>query len=198
MQTKAQITSDFIIRTVAPVFNKQGYSGTSISDITKATGLTKGAIYGNFTDKNELAVKAFIFNINFVSNKIQKAVDKEKSAINKLLAIAGFYKNYYQLTSDFGGCPILNIGIDANHQNPELLQKVKKAIHNLQKFTYTIIEDGKSSNEIKSEVDAEKYARKIFSMVEGAVFMSAILKSQLYMDDLVEALHQLILNELKK
>lgn len=198
MQTKAQITSDFIIRTVAPVFNKQGYSGTSISDITKATGLTKGAIYGNFTDKNELAVKAFIFNINFVSKKIQEAVEKENSAIDKLMAIADFYKKYYQLTNDFGGCPILNIGIDANHQNPELLQKVKKAIHNLQKFTSTIIENGKSSNEIKSEVDAEKYARKIFSMVEGAVFMSAMLKSQLYMNDLVEALHQLILNELKK
>ncbi len=44
MLTKAEITTQFIIDTVAPVFNKFGYAGTSMSDITKATGLTKGAV----------------------------------------------------------------------------------------------------------------------------------------------------------
>jgi AcrR family transcriptional regulator len=53
MGTKSELTSEFIIKTVASVFNKKGYSGTSMADITNATGLTKGAIYGNFKDKND-------------------------------------------------------------------------------------------------------------------------------------------------
>ena len=31
----------------------KGYTGTSLSDIVDATGLTKGAIYGNFANKDE-------------------------------------------------------------------------------------------------------------------------------------------------
>jgi len=56
-------TSDFILQRVAPIFNKQGYVGTSLSDLTEVTGLTKGAIYFNFKNKEELAVKAFKFNV---------------------------------------------------------------------------------------------------------------------------------------
>ena len=64
---------------IAPIFNKNGYVGTSLSDITQATGLTKGAIYGNFKDKEALAIEAFNFNINryFSSNKVDKCSNNE-------------------------------------------------------------------------------------------------------------------------
>lgn len=45
---KSERTRQFIIEKVAPIFNRKGYAGTSLSDLTEATGLTKGAIYGNF------------------------------------------------------------------------------------------------------------------------------------------------------
>ena len=64
MITKAEKTAAFIIETVAPIFNKNGYAATSISDITNATGLTKGAIYGNFTNKEDLAIKCFNYKFS--------------------------------------------------------------------------------------------------------------------------------------
>ena len=73
MSTKAERTTAFIIKTVAPVFNKHGYVGTSMSDLTHATGLTKGALYGNFENKEALAVAAFEYN----SNKLLQAIDSE-------------------------------------------------------------------------------------------------------------------------
>ena len=62
MITKSDRTKQFILEKVAPVFNKNGYFGTSMSDITEATGLTKGAIYGNFKNKEDLAYYSFYFN----------------------------------------------------------------------------------------------------------------------------------------
>ena len=61
--TKARQTRQFIIDKAAPVFNKKGVSGTSLSDLTRATGLTKGSIYGNFKDKDEVAVCVFQYNL---------------------------------------------------------------------------------------------------------------------------------------
>ena len=59
--SKAERTKNFIIEKTAPLFNMKGYSGTSMSDITAATGLTKGSIYGNFENKDEVAIAAFLF-----------------------------------------------------------------------------------------------------------------------------------------
>lgn len=198
MASKAEITSEYIIRTIAPVFNKKGYSGTSMADITAATGLTKGAIYGNFTDKNELAVKAFVYNVNIVANKIEEAVQAHTEPLDQLYAISAFYKDYYDFTYQFGGCPILNVGIDANHQNPALMEKVKKVIRNLQNNLSNIIRTGIEKNQFRPGIDAPLYARRIFSMIEGGIFTATMLKDKSYMEDLTIVMNHLIETELRK
>ena len=76
MITKSEKTKAHILEKVRPIFNKNGYFGTSLSDITKATGLTKGAIYGNFKNKEDLALASFNYNINFVLSKIRTVTSK--------------------------------------------------------------------------------------------------------------------------
>ena len=49
--TKGEKTRQMIIEKAAPLFNKNGYAGTSLSDIMKVTGLAKGGLYGNFKTK---------------------------------------------------------------------------------------------------------------------------------------------------
>ena len=60
--TKAERTRNFIIEKTAEIFNRKGYAGTSMSDITEATGLTKGSIYGNFENKEDVALAVFEYN----------------------------------------------------------------------------------------------------------------------------------------
>lgn len=47
-------TKDRIIETSLDLFSKQGYYGTSMSDIAKALGLTKAALYKHFESKEEI------------------------------------------------------------------------------------------------------------------------------------------------
>ncbi|MCP2807331.1 TetR family transcriptional regulator, partial [Salmonella enterica subsp. enterica serovar Typhimurium] len=62
-ESKAERTRQYIIDKAAPIFNKKGYAGTSLNDLIEATGLTKGAIYGNFENKDEIALEAFDYNL---------------------------------------------------------------------------------------------------------------------------------------
>ena len=55
---KAEETRNYIIEQAAPIFNMHGYYGTTMSQLTKAINMTKGAIYGNFKDKDEIALAA--------------------------------------------------------------------------------------------------------------------------------------------
>jgi len=44
---KAEKTRSYIIEKTAPILTLKVTAGTSMNDITEATGLTKGSIYGN-------------------------------------------------------------------------------------------------------------------------------------------------------
>jgi TetR/AcrR family transcriptional repressor of nem operon len=82
--SKAEHTKAFIIEKVAPVFNKKGYAGTSLSDMTAATGLTKGSIYGNFENKDEVAVAVYEYNARRLSEAQKDFVALASSVFGKV------------------------------------------------------------------------------------------------------------------
>ena len=51
---EAQATRSHILDTAERVFDRHGVSGTSLHEIAKAAGLTRGAIYWHFDDKADL------------------------------------------------------------------------------------------------------------------------------------------------
>jgi TetR/AcrR family transcriptional repressor of nem operon len=92
-----------------------------MSDITNVTGLTKVAIYGNFKNKEALAIAAFRFTVKNMLQHISNHLELSNSPLQKLFLITDFYRNYYNYSKQLGGCPVLNIGVDANNQNTLLL-----------------------------------------------------------------------------
>ena len=195
--TKAERTTQSILATVSPIFNKKGYSGTSMSDITKATGLTKGAIYGNFINKEALALAAFNYNVKYVLDKIRAILTDIESPLAKLFAITNFFRNYYKHNINIGGCPIINVGIDANNTNPELFERVQYVVSKLQTSISKTIATGIEQGEIKNTIDAKKYGGRIYSMIEGAVFTSNIMKNDSNLLDMMNHVDKMIQTEMQ-
>jgi TetR/AcrR family transcriptional repressor of nem operon len=72
--SKAERTKQFIVEKTAPIFNTKGYAGTSLNDMINATGLTKGSIYGNFVNKDDVALAAFDYNLKKVDTIIRQEI----------------------------------------------------------------------------------------------------------------------------
>lgn len=191
-------TSDIILNKVAPLFNKQGYVGTSLTDITKATGLTKGAIYCNFTNKEDLALQSFQLNINLAITPLFKLVSSKQGSINKLQTITEYQRSYYDLVIDIGGCPMLRAGVDTKFINPLLF----KAAQNLsQKFTIgltNIINDGIINNEIHQNTDAVQYAKIILSLIEGSSLLSFTHNDPSYIYNAMDFIDSTIIESIRK
>jgi AcrR family transcriptional regulator len=191
-------TSEFILDKVAPIFNKQGYIGTSLSDITNATGLTKGAIYCNFSNKEDLALKSFQLNISLAIIPLFKLITSTEGSINKLYAITNYQRSYYDLVKDRGGCPMLRAGIDTKFINPLLF----KTAQNLsQKFTAgltNIISEGIINNEIQQNTDPVKYAKIILSLIEGSSLLAFTHNDQTYITTAMDFIDNTIIDSIRK
>ncbi|MAX78560.1 MAG: TetR family transcriptional regulator [Crocinitomicaceae bacterium] len=169
---KSERTKQFIIEQTAPIFNKKGYAGTSLSDLTNATGLTKGAIYGNFSNKDEVAVAAFDYNFGLLSQAINKRMLLAETAEDQLLVFINFYLEYYDTVLMRGGCPILNTAIDADDGNPQLFNKVKAALNRWIKGVQTIVERGVEEKEFNTSIAPETFATLFTSLIEGGILLS--------------------------
>jgi TetR/AcrR family transcriptional repressor of nem operon len=198
MPSKAQKTTLYIIEKVAPLFNKYGYAATSLSAITEATGLTKGALYGNFKNKEALALAAYLYNSNRLVSLIGLKTNAKTHPLEKLTAFTEFYKNYTVFTGPIGGCPILNVGVDALENNQTLSLAVQSTIKSLEKMVTKILNDGVNQHIIHVRVLPSQFSKQFITMLLGAVSMSSITGDHKYLLNTVAYLDQLILREIKQ
>ena len=197
MSTKAERTTAYIIETVAPVFNKHGYVGTSMSDLTEATNLTKGALYGNFENKEALALAAFEFNRNLLLTAIDEHLSIDGNAMGKIKNLIEFYKKYDVFTLNMGGCPILNVGIDAQHNNRLLAAAAKETIKEIEGKIALVFENGLNGGEFKLPVTPLQFSKQLFTIIQGSIAMSTLTKDRKYLLNTVSYLEVLIKRELK-
>lgn len=126
--TKAERTRQFIIQKTAPIFNTKGFAGTYLSDLTKATGLTKGSIYGNFESKDEVALVAFDYNFSRVNDYLKKRILSVDGAIERLLVYPNVYRDFLKISFLQPGCPILNTSTEADDTHPKLRLRAANAL----------------------------------------------------------------------
>lgn len=172
--SKAERTKHFIIEKTAPIFNAKGYAGTSMNDIAEATGLTKGSIYGNFENKDEVALAAFDHNYSLIVAYLRKQIEVLPSMIDRLLIYPHTYRNFLELPILKAGCPILNTSTEADDTHPELRKKAIIALGFWKKAIEKSINIGIERNEIKASTNASDFAYILMSLIEGAVMQAKV------------------------
>lgn len=198
MPTKAERTTAYIIETVAPIFNKHGYVGTSMNDLTEATGLTKGALYGNFENKEALALAAFHHNSTLLLNAIDEKLNSDGTALQKIFSLTDFYRHYDVFTGSMGGCPVLNVGVDANNNNALLKSATNEIIRTIEGKIALVLENGVKNNEIKLPVRPLQFAKQLYTMIQGAIAMATITSDRKYLINTIAYLDVLVKKEIKK
>ena len=193
--SKAERTRAFIIERTAPVINKKGYQATSLSDITAATGLTKGSIYGNFSGKEEVALAAFDHNWAQVINVVSTEMAKHTSSRDKLMVYAKMYRQHEALALPNGGCPLLNTAIEADDTDPQLRAKAQKALDVWKQNIISLLDRGMKYGEFKQDMDVELVAMHIISLVEGSVMVFRLTGEPRY-QKMLEQNMELLLNSL--
>lgn len=170
--SKSDNTKQFIVEQTAPLFNTKGYAGTSMNDIMSATGLSKGCIYGNFENKDEVALAAFDHNYNLVVEHMKTRIRATDNAIERLLVYPNTYRNYFRYPYLQAGCPILNTATEADDTHPQLKERAQQAVDFWRTSIENQVKRGIERKEIKADTDPVEIAVIMISMIEGA-FMQA-------------------------
>jgi TetR/AcrR family transcriptional regulator, transcriptional repressor for nem operon len=196
--SKSERTKAFILEKTASIFNKKGFAGTSLTDLTAATGLTKGALYGNFESKEAMAAAAFDYNTDLVRNTLHAKLYEGQDSISKLLTIPAFCREHFKELALRGGCAILNTAVEADDNQPLLKKKVNHTITRWKKNIELTIQQGIEEKEIKSKADPSYYASVIIALFEGGILLSKSTGDESHLHHCADKIEEIITHELRQ
>lgn len=178
-ELKTEITRKQITEKAFHQFYKYGYRATSVNEIMKETGLSKGAFYHNFKNKDELGVLVVKAELN---KRIYEAMISPLCAQGEAKAIlkSTFLNKLKAFTNDekLLGCPVNNLINEIGGTQNLLNEALKDLIDTWTKAVIKIIERGHLDGSIKPETNPKQVAIYLVSSFEG---MRGIQK--LYKDD---------------
>ena len=190
--TKSQRTRYFIVESIAEMFNKRGYSGTSMTDVETVTGLSRGTIYHHFDNKEDIALAAFDYNFEKLCKLVEDHTRTSRSFYDKLVVYA---EVYHMIATDVfvsGGSPIINTAIEADDTNMLLRERAIWAIKKKENTIADIIDMGIRSGEFKKGTNVRQMAVAILSSLEGGLILSRTTQDPIRMACVTASVRALI------
>src|ERR1700722_2178714 len=175
---KGERTRKRIVAKAAALFNRKGFAGCSMQDISAATGLEKGSLYSHFGTKEELASEAFDYAWSETCAARVGNLGDDSNSIDKIKL---HIDNVASQPSFAGGCPMLNTALDSDDGNVTLRRRAESAMRGWIGLLAGLVRDGQLKNEIRSSVDPEGLATLIISLLEGASACAKLQRSSLPM-----------------
>lgn len=180
-----KISKKEIIAISIRMFRKQGYYRTSMADLAKATGLTKGVFYHHFASKEELMKTALTTLSAWFEEKIFKAAylpdltPQEKFDRIAESAIKAF-------TSDLGGCLFANTILETAHVEETFLPEIKHFFQNWENAMCKVFEE-KYAQQALVEI-----AKQNIADIEGALILMQLYKDTSYLQRTLERLKKML------
>jgi AcrR family transcriptional regulator len=195
--SKGQQTREMILEKAAILFSRQGYFGSSISDLMEETGLKKGGIFNHFESKEQLALEAFDYSVDLIWQRIKQEFENKPNRADRLLAVVSVFRWLAETPPLPGGCPILNTAIEADDAHPALRERARLAMDAWRDLICRNVRKGIERGEIRSEVEPEFLATILISTLEGAVMMSKLYRDPVHMHRAVDHLTTYIENSVR-
>ncbi|OEJ98791.1 hypothetical protein A8C32_06230 [Flavivirga aquatica] len=168
---KSEETQRLILVNAFTLFYKNGYRSTSIPDIVKHAGLSKGAFYHHFKSKEDLG-KQTINHIlrNRIYNGIIGPIKNHdsKPVITFLIDLFTNRIANFSETESRLGCPLNNLINELGCAEETFRINLRKIIEEWKTALIDLLEYGKEKGEIKKNINTTVTAMYIISAFEGA------------------------------
>jgi TetR/AcrR family transcriptional regulator, transcriptional repressor for nem operon len=178
---KGDLTRQGIVAEAAQVFSKNGFAGTSLSDLMEATQLTKGGIYNHFGSKEQLALESFDYAVDLTRQRLTAILKEVKDSAERLIAVVEVFHSIIEQPMLEGGCVLLNTSVEADDTNPQLRERAQQAMDEWRTYITRTVTRGIEKGQIKPDTDAETVATMLMASLEGAVMLSKLYDDPAHM-----------------
>jgi AcrR family transcriptional regulator len=179
------------------LFASKGYYGTSIADIARGAGLTKGALYCHFESKGALLLALIKkWEVEYLDALIDKVNQTPGDVGDQFYrwhtAVANFSAENREL------CVLQTVlSAELSGSNNEFDRELRRLNAKYARFVQRLIEKGKAQGLFDQELDSHTLAHVIIAFTDGVLLQWHKSRDYLEGSDYARVSRQVIMNGLK-
>ncbi len=177
MSSAAPVSKDDSRRELLAVaidcFATYGYAATSIDRIAKAAGVTKGAVYYHFKDKEELLREAVKHRLGQFERRVVQEINALSDPADSIRALGRIC--YEHATKSNHRRLIVTLMVEALDTYPALDRLFRNMMRRFRGFVASLVQQGQERGRFRKEADPELAAGLFAGAVMG-------LEIQFYQD----------------
>jgi TetR/AcrR family transcriptional repressor of nem operon len=177
MADKGAETRERILAAAEPLVLRQGFAGTSLDDILKATGLTKGAFFHHFDGKGDFAralVERYARNDHALFERL--AAEAEARSADPLEQTLDFLKSFEDfvegLSEPIGGCVFAAYTYESLQFDPSIHAFIAQSFRRWSALYEKKFEAVLARYRPVRPVTARELAETIMATIEGGFILS--------------------------
>lgn len=173
-----------LLEHAATAFAERGYAGTSLNDIIREAGLTKGAFYFHFDSKEELALEVHRHKQEQWMGRVTTRAMRHDRALDRLLAIPRALAEL--IREDRSSRSMARLAEELCRERA-LAQQVTRQLENWIEMTADLIRKAQQEGDVLKNVDPVEAAEIAVAGFMGVEEMSDVLSEGEDLERRVEA-----------
>lgn len=183
MGTKGEQTRGQILATAEHLILQRGYSGTSIDQIIRETGITKGGFFYHFEGKNDLAkhlIRRYLEQDRvFFQNLLDRSCALTEDPLQRLLIFLKLMAEAMaDLPSSHPGCLIASFTYESHQFDDEIRRLNAEGMLSWRKLFLQLLREIVEKYPMKIEQSLEEIADMLTAVTEGGIVMSRCLEEK--------------------
>ncbi|GLY65967.1 TetR/AcrR family transcriptional regulator [Amycolatopsis taiwanensis] len=160
-----------LIATATELFLRDGYSGTSLDKVAEAAGYSKGAVYSNFRNKDELCLAV----LERIRSSKDAAMIESLAAADGPEALLDAFTSWWESTAEDEPWVVLETEYLAHaRRDPELRREVAARNARIRRAMTTLLTEHLERCDIKLPLPAETVATALSGMSVGLGLLRSV------------------------
>jgi len=177
-----QRTRERLLQAAFHEIHRSGYRGTDLDTILRTAGITKGAMYHHFENKEALGYA--------VVDEIIAGLGQEKwwsplkNAVNPIDALIGIIRSVSLKRSDVRcGCALNNLSQEMSPIDEGFRKRTAKLFWKWQSAIESALRNGKKRGMVRSDINPEEMASFLIATYEGYISLAKSHQSATVLQD---------------
>ncbi len=191
MGSKGDISREKILQAAAGIFHRQGFATTTVEDLLRATGTTKGKLYFHFAGKEAICLEV----LRREQALFLHFLDATLTGTTPGAGIDNFFRQALAKNRDrhfIGGCLFGNTALEASDTAPALATLVTEVFAAWVGKILVKVQQAQTLGEIRRDLPPAQLAELIVATVEGGIMQARLQKDEGPLARILDSLRALL------
>lgn len=163
-----------VVRAARDAFWRTGYAGTSLDDLSAATGLGKGSLYNTFGGKEDLFRRSFTDYCDDSLAGITRRLAGPGRGLDRVLAYLEGFADGTADDEDRVGCMLAKSTAELSSTHPEVVTEAHRTLQHIEDLLTRCLTDAQQEGDLDPAADAAALAGLLLTTTRG---MEAVWKA---------------------